>query len=162
MGASLDRDITLEYVEFGLKMRKNILIPLIWLLIYPVIIPVPLSNYVLCIGVDGHVEFEAGADGRCVDVLSSHSEQTEVVFTEATAQADHCGSCIDLPIFFSPDEQTYLVPSKKNQVNQPISSVALTAVQSHLSITINPPPLVGSTPSNYPPLVSLRTTPLLI
>ena len=145
-----------------LKMKKPLLIPLIWLLIYPVVMPAPLSSYVLCIGADGHVEFEAGTDGRCTDAHPSHSEHSEDVFTEPTSQADHCGSCIDLPIFFSLDEQPHLVPSENIQVNQPISSVALVAVRSHVSITLNPLPLVGSTPLNYPPLISLRTTPLLI
>ena len=106
-------------------MKKNILVPLIWLLIYPVTIPAPLSNYVLCIGADGHVEFEVGADGRCTDAHPSHSEHSEDVFTEPTSQVDHCGSCIDLPIFFSLDEQPHLVPSKNIPLNQPISSVVI-------------------------------------
>ena len=152
----------LNNMECRLKMRKNLLIPLIWLLIYPIMIPAPLSNYVLCIGADGHVEFEAGTDGRCTDAHSSHSEHAEVVFTEPTSQADHCGSCIDLPVFFSLDEQPHLVPSKNISASQPVSSVAVMPLQTHVStIVITTPPL-GSPPIDYPPLISLRTTPLLI
>ena len=142
-----------------MKTKKNLLIPLIWLLIYPVMIPAPLSNYVLCIGADGHVEFEVGTDGRCTD---AHSEHAEVVFTEPTSQADHCGSCIDLPVFFSLDEQPHLVPSKNISVNQPVSSVALVAAQTHVSAILISTPLLSSPSLNYPPLISLRTTPLLI
>ena len=149
----------LNNMECRLKMRKNLLIPLIWLLIYPVMIPAPLSNYVLCIGADGHVEFEVGTDGRCTD---AHSEHAEVVFTEPTSQADHCGSCIDLPVFFSLDEQPHLVPSKNISVSQPVSSVALVAAQTHVStVPISTSPL-GSPPIDYLPLISLRTTTLLI
>ena len=143
-------------------MKKNLLIPLIWLLIYPVVMPAPLSSYVLCIGADGHVEFEVGADGRCTDAHLSHSEHSEDVFTEPTSQADHCGSCIDLPIFFSLDEQPHLVPSKNIPLNQPISSVVFVATQTHVSITQDTSPLLGSSPLNYPSPNSLRTTPLLI
>ncbi len=108
----------LNSMECRLKMKKNILIPLIWLLIYPVAIPAPLPNYVLCIGADGHVEFEVGADGRCTDAHASHSEGAKAVFTEPDSQVDHCGSFIDFPIFFSLDEQTHLVPSKYIPLNQ--------------------------------------------
>lgn len=143
-------------------MKKKILIPLIWLLIYPVIIPAPLSNYVLCIGVDGHVEFEAEANGRCADAHPSHSDHAEDVFTESVLQADHCGSCIDLPIFFSLDEQPHLVPSENIPLNQLISSVALATTQSHASAILISAPLLGSPPLDYPLPVSLCTTPLLI
>ena len=149
----------LANMECRLKMKKNILMPLIWLLIYPVVIPAPLSNYVLCIGADGHVEFEVEANGRCTD---AHSEHVEVLFTQPTSQADHCGSCIDLPVFFSLGEQPHLVPSKNISASQPVSSVAVMPLQTHVStIVITTPPL-GSPPIDYPPLISLRTTPLLI
>ena len=106
-------------------MKKNLLIPLIWLLIYPVVMPASLSNYVLCIGADGHVEFEIEANGRCTDVHPSHSKHTEDVFTDTVPQEHHCGSCIDLPIFFSLNEQPHLVPYENIPLNQLISLVAI-------------------------------------
>ena len=152
----------LANMECRLKMKKNILIPLIWLLIYPVVIPASLSSYVLCIGADGHVEFEAEANGQCTDARSSHSEHVEVLFTQPTSQADHCGSCIDLPVFFSLDEQPHLVPSKDISASQPVSSVAVMPLQTHVSLIVITTPPLGSPPIDYPPLISLRTTPLLI
>ena len=136
--------------------------PLIWLLIYPVIIPAPLSNYVLCIGADGHVEVEMGANGRCTRADSSHSEHAEDTFTEPASHADHCGSCIDLPIFFSLDEQPHIVPPKNISVNQPMTSVSLAAAQTHVSAIHNAAPSLASPPLIYPSLISLRTTTLLI
>ena len=143
-------------------MKKNLLISLIWLLIYPVVMPAPLSSYVLCIGADGHVEFEIEANGRCADAHPSHSEHSEDVFTESIPQAGHCGSCIDLPIFFSLDEQPHLIPSENIPLNQLISSVALETNQTHASAILISAPLLGSSPLDYPLPISLRTTPLLI
>ena len=54
-------------MEFIPATKKIAIIPLILLLIYLSIVPMQLSNYVLCIGADGHVEFEIAADGRCTD-----------------------------------------------------------------------------------------------
>ena len=54
-------------MEFILANKKRTAIPLIWLLIYLSIVPMQLSNYVLCIGTDGHVEFEVAINGRCAD-----------------------------------------------------------------------------------------------
>ncbi|MDE0297905.1 MAG: hypothetical protein OXN17_04685 [Candidatus Poribacteria bacterium] len=143
-------------------MKRNLLIPLIWLLIYPVVIPAPLSGYVLCIGADGHVEFEVSTNGRCTDAHPSHRDHAEDVFSESTPDADHCGSCIDLPIFFSIDEQPHLAPSKDIPLNKPNSSVALATTQTHASAILICAPLLGSSPLVYPPPISLRTTPLLI
>ena len=143
-------------------MKKNLLIPLIWLLVYPVVMPAPLSNYVLCIGADGHVEFEVGTNGRCTDAHPSHSEHSEDVLTKPTSQADHCGSCIDLPIFFSANEYPLLVPSKSIPLNQPNSSVVLATTQTHTSSVQISAPLTGSSPLDYSPPISLRTIPLLI
>ena len=47
-----------EKMEFILGNKKRIAIPLIWLLIYLSIVPMQLSDYVLCIGTDGHVEID--------------------------------------------------------------------------------------------------------
>ena len=48
-------------------LRKSVPIPLIWLLFYILITPVPLPNYVLCIGGDGRAELEKGVNGQCAD-----------------------------------------------------------------------------------------------
>jgi hypothetical protein len=145
-----------------LKMKKNLLIPLIWLLIYPVVIPAPLSSYVLCIGADGHVEFEIEANGRCTDAHPPQPKHVEDAFTESIPQADHCGSCIDLPIFFSLDEQPHLIPSKNIPLNQSNSPAMIATTQTHSSAVQNSAPISGSSPLDYLPSTSLLTTPLRI
>ena len=92
--------------------KKGSAIPLIWLLLYLSIVPMQLSDYVLCVGADGHVEFEIAVNGRCADIHGFHESDTQVVITAVTHEEDHCGSCLDLAIFASLDTDLYLVQSK--------------------------------------------------
>jgi len=39
--------------------------PLIWLLIYFLTTPISLYDYVVCIGLDGHIELETAHGGKC-------------------------------------------------------------------------------------------------
>ena len=143
-------------------LMKGAPIPLIWLLLYIVITPMPLSNYVLCIGADGHVDFEVGANGRCTDAHAFDSEHKEVMLTEAAAEADHCGRCVDIAIFFPLDKQPHVIPAKNVPTHHAVSAVVLTASQPHF------PTVPMCTPSFHAPLLinpdllSLRTTTLLI
>lgn len=142
--------------------KKSAAFPLIWLLIYIVVTPVPLSNYVLCIGSDGHVEFEVGAYGRCTDAHPFDSEQQEVMRAEAASETDHCGSCVDLAIFFPLDTQPHVIPAKDIPAHRAVSAVGHAASQPTVPrILVYTPPFYTPTLIN-PTLASLRTTILLI
>ena len=149
-------------MESLLMSIKSTTISLIWLLLYIVITPVSLSNYVLCIGADGHIEFEVGANGRCTDALAFDSEHEEAMLSESASAADHCGSCIDLAIFFPLDKQRHVVPAKNVLAHHANSVVVLTAFQPFVhTIPICTPPFASPSLIN-PTLISLRSTTLLI
>lgn len=81
-------------------------IVLICLFIYSALIPMQLSNFVLCIGEDGHFEVELSINGHC-EVSPSH-EQEHTHFS-CHSEEDHCGDCVDLPIFASLNTESYIV-----------------------------------------------------
>ena len=141
--------------------KNNGIVPLIWLLIYLSIIPMQLSSYVLCIGADGHVEFEIGINGRCANTPNFHFDQTEDVIAAAGGE-NHCGSCIDLAIFVPLNTEVSLVPIQ----NSPTSTAALVAAS--LTDQTSDPAILPRTrlldiPSIVDPtLISLRNTILLI
>lgn len=121
-----------------------------------------LSDYVLCIGADGHIALEVATDGRCTDTHAFDSEHVEPTITGTTPEEDHCGSCIDLAIFVPLNTQLYLVPTNDVSTHSIVSSFALVAHQKHTS-TI--PSIINSQETSSlinPTLVSLRTTTLLI
>ncbi len=119
-----------------------------------------LSNYVLCIGEDGHIEFEFAGHGCCIDVHSHDHHHTE---TGHAGDDDHCGECLDLPIFASINSCLYLVSCEENLVveNDIASAMQMThrvTVPSDASISPYSviPPLID------PVLISLRTVTLLL
>ncbi|RKU11093.1 hypothetical protein C6501_13215 [Candidatus Poribacteria bacterium] len=145
----------------SLFLRKNnAIIPLIWLFIYFAIIPMQLSNYVLCIGEDGHVEFEFAVNGCCADAPSHDLDHPEI----PAAPDDHCGECIDLPIFASLNSELYVVSVQEYllSTHSPVSSTS--SISHEVPDTFIPtttpfsiiPPLID------PTLISLRTVTLLI
>ena len=149
-------------MEFISAYKKRTAIPLIWLLIYLSIVPMQLSDYVLCIGTDGHVEFEIAVNGRCTDTHDLHETHTEIVIIASAAAASHCGSCLDLSIFVSLDTEPYLVPARDALIHPSISVVTLIAHRANGS-AIPTYTLLLDIPSVIDPtLVSLRTTTLLI
>ena len=149
-------------MKLFLKRKKSAAIPLIWLLIYLIIIPMQLSNYVLCIGTDGHVALEVSVNGRCTDTHAFDLEHTEVTIAGTTTEEDHCGSCIDFAIFVSLNAQLYLVPANDGSIHPTVSSFACVTHQKSTSAIL---PLTHSehlSPFINPTLISLRTTILLI
>ncbi len=148
-------------MKFILVKRKPTVIPLVCLLIYLSIIPMQLSNYVLCIGTDGHVEFEIGRDGRCVDTRDFHETHTEAVIATVPVGENHCGSCIDIAIFVPLNTESYLVPVQNALALDPTFVVARvgypTSDATILRYTLLQPPSVAN-----PTLISLRSTMLLI
>lgn len=141
--------------------KKGTVLPLIWLLLYIVVTPVSLSNYVLCIGSDGHVELEVGANGRCTDNRPFDSEE-DVMHAEAASETYHCDSCVDLAIIFPLNKQPHVIPAKDMQSLHAVSAVGLTASQLLFpTIPICRPPFCAPALINST-LVSLRTTTLII
>jgi hypothetical protein len=155
--------MTLEEIrmEFTLAKKKSITIPLIWLLIYLSIIPMQLSNHVLCIGTDGHVALEVSTDGRCTDAYGVDPEYVEPSITGTPQKEDHCGSCIDLAIFLPLNTEPYLVPAQDGLM-PPGFVVSLTTHQTSDSTVLTHTPLLDIPLVVDPTLISLRTTTLLI
>lgn len=142
--------------------KKRVTIPLIWLLLYIVATPVSLSNYVLCIGADGHVEIEVGANGRCTGAHPFDSEHRQAMHAESPSEADHCGSCVDFAIFFPLDKQPHVIPAKDMLSLHTVSAVGLAESKPLVpTIPICTPPFYNPMLIS-PTLVSLRTTTLLI
>ena len=131
----------MEFVSVG---KKSFIIPLIWILIYLSIVPMQLSNYVLCIGMDGHVEFEIAVNGRCTgtDTHDLHEIHTEVVITANTAEEAHCGSCLDLAIFVSLDVESCLVLVQDTLVHPSISVATLIVHRAAGSTVLTHTPLL--------------------
>lgn len=149
-------------MEFISENKKRIAIPLIWLLIYLSVVPMQLSNYVLCIGTDGHVEFEVTINGRCADTHDCHEGYTEVVITAVTTEENHCSSCLDLAIFVSFDIEPYLVPIQDVLIHPPTSVATLIPHPANSATILTHTPLLDIPPVIDAMLVSLRTTTLLI
>lgn len=148
-------------MEFIFGKKKNITIPLIWVLIYLSIIPMQLSNHVLCIGTDGHIALEISADGYCVGEQGIETEFVEPVIVDFSDQEDHCGSCIDLAIFVPLNTEPYLIPTQDGLMH-PALIISLLTHQNSDSKVITYPPLLDITLAVNPTLISLRTTTLLI
>ena len=149
-------------MELFLKRKKSIVIPLMWLLIYLIIIPTQLSNYVLCIGADGHVALEVSANGNCTDTHAFDSEHAEVIIAGTPTEEDHCGSCIDLAIFVPLNTQLYLIPANDGSIHPTVPTFALLTHQKSTSTILPPMHLQDLSPFINPTLISLRTTTLLI
>ena len=143
---------------FHLDRKKIFTIPLILLLIYSAFIPMHLSNYVLCIGEDGHVKFEAAVNGCCVDAPAHDFDYSETIAEDE----DHCGECIDLPIFASLNAEP-IVLSVKNDLltHEVIFSASLISHETVVSTILTTPFLV-TPPLIDPTLIALRTVTLLI
>ena len=149
-------------MKFSLTQTKRTSSLLIWILFYLSIIPMQLSEYVLCIGADGHVALEASTNGRCTDTHTFESEHVEPTITGTTPEEDHCGSCIDLAIFVPLNTQLYLVSTQRCINHFTASSFTLVTHQKRTS-TI--PSIINSQDTFSlinPTLVSLRTNILLI
>ena len=149
-------------MEFILLKKKSTAIPLIGLLIYLTIIPMQLSNYVLCIGADGHIALEISTDGRCTDTHTFDSEHTEPTITGAASEEDHCGSCIDLTIFVPLNTEPYLVPINDVSIHPTLFSLASGTCQKHSAMILIPTPCENIPSFIDPTLISLQTITLLI
>ena len=149
-------------MEFILVKKNSTAIPLIGLLIYLTIIPTQLSNYVLCIGADGHVALEASTNGHCTDAHAFDPEHTEPTITEAASEEDHCGSCIDLTIFVPLNTEPYLVPINDVSIHPMVFSFAPGTGQKRSATILIPTPCENIPSFIDPTLISLQAITLLI
>lgn len=148
-------------MKFSLKHTKHTATPLIWVLFYVLIIPTQLSNYVLCIGADGHIAFEVSIDGQCTDTHAFNLEHAEVSHREITMEGDHCVPCIDFRIFPTLDTDLHLMPANDAPTHLFVQSALLphqkrTSTISTFTSPQRTPPFIN------PTLKYLRTTTLLI
>ena len=152
--------------------RKKTFFTLICLLVYSAIIPMQLSDYVLCIGEDGHIRFEYAADadhGCCQDNTSHEHDHTEhesdhTEHESDHTEEDHCGNCLDIPIFACINTETTIITEAKNPIT-PHHSVSIVSPILYKESFISFPPTKSLTlfaPLIDPTLNSLRTVTLLI
>ncbi len=149
-------------MELFLKRKKSTTIPLIGLLIYLIIIPMQLSNYVLCIGTDGHVALEVSSNGRCTDAHPSDPAHAELTITGTATEEDHCGSCIDLAIFVPLNTQLYLIPANDVPIHPTVSALNFVTHQKNTSAILPLTHPQYPSPFINPTLISLRTAIILI
>ena len=130
---------------------KRTFLTLICLLVYSAIIPMHLSDYVLCIGEDGHIriEYVTHADHGCCQDNTSHEHDHTEHESDHTDE-DHCGNCLDIPIFACINTETTIITEAKNPIT------------SHQSVSIVSPILHKESFISFPPTKSLTLFALLI
>ncbi len=148
-------------MDLILKNKNNTAISLVCLFIYLSVMPMHLSNYVLCIGTDGHIHFEIGLDGGRIDTHDFHHGYTDVVITAVPGQENHCGPCVDIAIFVPLNIDTYLVPVQSALASAP---AFVGAFVRYLPSDVTSPTyaLLQTSLVTDPTLISLRSTTLLI
>ena len=80
---------------------KGVRSPLIALLVaLCLLIPMSAVGLVLCIGVNGHIAFEPARHSRCATPIVLTSSLSQQI-TPQTSLPDHCGPCVDVPLWTS-------------------------------------------------------------
>lgn len=137
-----------------LKRKKSYILPLICLFLYSAIIPMQLSDFVLCIGENGHFRFEYTNHG-CSDDTPAHEHHH--------SEEDHCGECVDLPIFAAINTDSTIVTHAKTLTSN--NSMSLISLISHKTSDLLIPSIFSLTRTPLyidPALLSLRSVTLLI
>lgn len=119
-----------------------------------------VAGVLICIGADGHVDFEDGREGDCGDRFDLGDMLHGLPTVESSSsQDDTCGDCLDVPILVNPSE----------------ARVALTKLAPSPALVLLPAPLVIAPlasldavsfaepgPASPPELAALRTIVLLV
>lgn len=143
--------------------KKIVLIPMIWLFIYFAVIPMQLASYVLCVGNDGHVSFEYSVDGSCTDITSHDSVHTPLSGSIGNEiDKEHCGECVDFPIFTSLNTQPVITSFYSNLSTQYTVYTIDTNITERIFPEIPIIPISSIPPLIDPTLISLQTVTLLI
>ncbi len=124
-----------------------------------------MSRLVLCIGGNGHVEIESATAGAvCSDLqsmpLTSETRRQNVLNFEFSV--NHCGDCVDLPVFSECHE--YAKIQLKNSLKTP-GFLALKSSLPGLPKTVenrDKSRILNTGIFNTPSLIFLQTTVLLI
>ena len=143
--------------------KKIVLLPMIWLFIYFAVIPMQLASYVLCVGDDGHVRFEYSVNGSCTDIPSHdfvHTPLSGSICNEI--EEEHCGECVDFPIFTSLNTQPVIISSYSNLSTQYTIYTVHSIITERILPIIPAIPLSSIPPLIDPTLISLQTVTLLI
>lgn len=143
--------------------NKIAIIPTIWVLIYFAVIPMQLTNFVLCVGSDGHVSFEYAINGSCTDIVSHdtvNSPQTESLVNES--EEDHCGECIDFPVFTSLNSQPVITQFDTSLPYQDTIYSFDSSITERILPAIPVIPISSIPPLIDPTLFTLQTVTLLI
>ena len=138
---------------------RSILTPV--LLFCILVAPGAAMGTVVCIGIDGHVQLEAARHGRCRSLTVPPSAwQSPTGGTRA--EADHCGSCVDIPVLIG-DTREYpgsiAAPPAQLYVPVPVLTVSIAILGIDLTPALS---LVSSPPFLRPVILALRTVVLLI
>lgn len=145
-----------------LHRKKIFLIPLTCLFIYFAIIPMQLANFVLCIGTDGHIGIEFAIEGCCAELTGQDSIYIEVSLNTSDTDEDHCGECVDLPIFPSLNSKPYIASITHNGLTSDTFFQIALNVNETISPLLTTTPISDTPPLINPTLISLRTVTLLI
>ena len=146
------------------KLNKTVIL-LVWLFIGVFASQGPLPTMMLCIGADGHVEIEAAHNGRCASFLiTTQQKPSDFLSVYQTAPVrDHCGQCLDVPIFLSSAEGPYIVPIQQNAPDfNTLVVMPFLVAQPVLSSIPTDSSFSNFQPRVNPTLASLRTVTLLI
>lgn len=127
-----------------------------WIIL--VVLASGVSGMVLCFGADGHFALKMAHQGRCQDTAGTHGHERQTsVEIRSGANADCCGSCVDVPL-------------SSAEMSQPMSEArhSLTAVD-HLARVFSAASveaIIAPEIELSPPMVSmravLRTAPALL
>ena len=123
--------------------------------------PGAAMDIVVCIGIDGHVQLEAAHRGRCRSLTvptSAWQSQTG----GPRAEADHCGSCVDLPVLIGATQEypgSVAAPPAQLYVPVPVLTVSVAVRGTDLTPALS---RVSSPSSLLPVILALRTVVLLI
>lgn len=141
-------------MKFLLVVKKCAVSLLIWVFIYLAIVPTQLSNYVLCIDINGRAEFKVAVDGQCIDTYVLNREYAEAAIAD--------DSCVDIAIFVSLNTQQYLLPDEGISILQPTLGFPFLTHQTLIYRMSVPTYPQIFPPSFNPTLKLIRTTTLLI
>ena len=163
IGASIQKGLRIIMKSTRYQINRTI-ICLAWLFSVLFISQGPLPNFVLCIGADGHIKVEAADRGRCASFPTETEQKTSDFLSTygLLTHQDHCGSCLDLPIFISSADEQCLTPIQPVMPQSSRAAISASPSQSLCATTT-----IGNSSSYFPPLInptlaSLRTITLLI
>jgi hypothetical protein len=138
---------------------RSILTPM--LLFCILVAPGAAMGTVMCIGIDGHVQLEPARHGRCRS-LTVPPAAWQSPAGGTLAEADHCGSCIDLPVLIGATREypgAIAAPPAQLHVPMPVLAVSVAVLGTDLTPALS---LVSAPPFWRPVILALRTVVLLI